>query len=44
MYESLYRNLRLWSVISTRVAFSKIEHIEKGIKQDLYIFIDFWQR
>jgi len=35
MYPALYGNLSPWSVISTKVAFSKMGRIEQGIKQDL---------
>ena len=48
MQDALYPNLRPWRVISneSRLLFIvfKIGLVEQGIKQDLQIFIDFWQR
>ena len=45
MQDALYPNLRPWRVISneSRLLFiiSKIEFVEQGIKQDLYIFNQF---
>lgn len=48
MQDALYPNLRPRRVTSneSRLLFIvfKTGLVEQGIKQDLYIFIDFWQR
>ena len=40
MYDSLYRNLRLWTVISNESSFGKIGQVEARSKQD---FIKFYK-
>ena len=30
--------------VAYKFIYSEIRQVEQGIKQDLYIFIDFWQR
>ena len=40
MYDSLYRNLRLWTVSSNESSFGKIGQVEARSKQD---FIKFYK-
>lgn len=41
MYDSLHRNLRLWSVTPNESSFGKIGHDESGSKQEFISFYNF---